>query len=167
MSSTPIGTYTIPQPPEDTYPADLPAGLEPTTSGATNSSSSGSSSSSTTSTSATQPAQNPYLQAYATLQSMDTQELMNVTFGSQDNANQNILSVLSQWAAIQAQEQATQEQAMQNQISSLGTTSSSSSTIDNVPSLDSIISQSDQAANNALQQYASAPAGSSIIDYQA
>lgn len=98
---------------------------------------------------------------------MDTQELMNVTFGSQDNANQNILSVLSQWAAIQAQEQATQEQAMQNQISSLGTTSSSSSTIDNVPSLDSIISESDQAANNALQQYASAPAGSSIIDYQA
>lgn len=97
---------------------------------------------------------------------MDAQELLNVTFGSQDNANQNILSVLSQWAAIQAQQQAAQEQAIQNQISSLGTSSSTSAT-GNVPSLGDIISQSDTEANNALQQYASAPPGSSIIDYQA
>ena len=97
---------------------------------------------------------------------MDTQELLNVTFGSQDNANQNILSVLSQWAAIQAQEQAAQEQTIQNQLSALGSTTSSDSG-SGVPSLDSLISQSDAEANDALQQYASAPPGSNIIDYQA
>ena len=97
---------------------------------------------------------------------MDTQELLNVTFGSQDNANANILSVLSQWAAIQVQEQAAQEQAIQDQLSALGTSSSSTSGGD-VPSLGNVIAQSDAQANDVLSKYASAPAGSSIVDYQA
>jgi len=109
---------------------------------------------------------NPYQQAYSNLQSMDTQELLNVTFGSQDNANANILSVLSQWAAIQVQEQAAQEQAIQDQLSALGTSSSSTSGGD-VPSLGNVIAQSDAQANDVLSKYASAPAGSSIVDYQA
>lgn len=104
VSSTPIGTYTIPEPPEDTYPSTLPPGIDSpssNTSSSSNSSSSGGSSSSDSATSTT-PAENPYQAAYATLMSMDTQELLDVSFGTQENAQSNVLSVLSQWAALQA-----------------------------------------------------------------
>lgn len=100
----------------------------------------------------TAPAQNPYQQEYATLQSMDTQELLNVTFGSWENAQSNVLSVLSQWAAFQAEQQAAQDQTHAT---------------NNVPSLGDLVSQSDAQANSVLSNYASAPSGSSIIDYQA
>ena len=46
-----------------------------------------------------------YVRQYDNLQVYDNQELMNVSFGTPANAEANVLSVLSQWAAIQAQEQ--------------------------------------------------------------
>jgi len=95
---------------------------------------------------------------------MDTQELLNVSFGTQENAQSNILSVLSQWASIQAQEQAAQEQAIQSASSAAGSSSNSGP---DIPSLSDLIAQSDQEANTALSNYANAPAGSSIVDYQA
>ena len=45
--------------------------------------------------------QHPYQFAYNNLQVYDAQELLNVSFGSPENAMVNVLSVLSQWAAYQ------------------------------------------------------------------
>jgi hypothetical protein len=96
------------------------------------------------------------LAEYNTLQQYDTAELMSVSFGTPENATLNVLSVLSQWAALQTAQQTALQQA-----------TSSSSDANGVPTLDSLISQSDAAAQTVLNNYASAPPGSSIIDYQA
>ena len=45
--------------------------------------------------------QHPYQFAYNNLQVYDAQELLNVSFGTPENAMTNVLSVLSQWAAYQ------------------------------------------------------------------
>jgi hypothetical protein len=47
-------------------------------------------------------AQHPYQFAYNNMQVLDAQELLNVSFGTPENALTNVLSVLSQWAAYQA-----------------------------------------------------------------
>ncbi|HTX02605.1 MAG TPA: hypothetical protein VMD07_02905 [Candidatus Acidoferrales bacterium] len=159
MSSTPIDGYTIPSPAEYTYPSgDLPEGL---TSSSTSSTSSSSSSSSTSSTSTT----NPYVQEYDTLQSEDLQELFNVSFGTQQNAALNIDSVLAQWVALDAQEQEAQAQTVQTMLSNAG--SSTTDATSNIPTLEDVESQSDQEAQTVLNNYASAPSGSSIVDFQA
>jgi hypothetical protein len=85
VSSSPIDSFTIPNPGYYSYPSNLPAGLQPS------SSSSGSSA-----------AQSPYQQAYDNLQVYDTQEMLSVSFGTPQNALTNVLSVLSQWAGYQA-----------------------------------------------------------------
>jgi len=89
VSSSPIDNFAIPNPGYYSYPSNLPAGLEP----------SGSPSSAAgTST----PAQSTYQQAYENLQVYDAQELLSVSFGTPQNAFENVLSVLSQWAGYQA-----------------------------------------------------------------
>lgn len=47
-------------------------------------------------------AQHPYEFAYNNLQEYDAQELLNVSFGTPEQALTNVLNVLSQWAAYQA-----------------------------------------------------------------
>jgi len=124
-----------------------------------------SSSSSTNSSSTTTPKTNPYVQAYDTLQTDDLQELFNVSFGTQQNAQLNIISVLSQWAAIDASEQAAQAQAIQTMVNKAG--SSTTDATSNIPTLEQVQSESDQQAQNVLNNYSSAPSGSSIVDFQA
>ena len=58
-------------------------------------------SSSTPSTLSSFGTQHPYQFAYNNLQVYDAQELLNVSFGTPQNAMINVLSVLSQWAAYQ------------------------------------------------------------------
>jgi phage shock protein A len=119
------------------------------------------SSSSTSSTSTT----NPYVQAYDALQSEDLQELFNVSFGTQQNAALNIDSVLAQWVAIDAQEQESQAQSIQTMLNNAG--SSTADATANIPTLEEVQSQSDQEAQTVLNNYSSAPAGSSIVDFSA
>jgi hypothetical protein len=160
MSSTPIGSYTVPPPAEYTYPSgNLPEGIEPASSSSTSSSSS-SSSSSASSTSTT----NPYVQEYDTLQSDDLQELFNVSFGTQQNSALNIDSVLAQWVAVDAQEQEAQAQLIQTTLNNAG--SSTTDATSNIPTLEELQSQSDQDAQTVLNNYSSAPSGSSIVDFQ-
>jgi hypothetical protein len=58
----------------------------------------------------------PYVQQYDNLQVYDNAELMSVSFGSPENAQANVLSVLSQWAALQSQEQSAFKLQQQNII---------------------------------------------------
>lgn len=161
MSSTPIGSYTIPDPAEYTYPSgDLPEGITPaSSSSSTSTTSTGSSSTSSTSTT------NPYVQAYDALQLYDQQELFNVSFGSQQNAALNIDSVLAQWVAIDAQEQEAQQTQLQSLLDAAG--SSTNDATANIPTLDELESQSDQQAQTVLNNYSNGSPGSSIIDAQA
>jgi hypothetical protein len=166
MSSTPIGSYTIPSPAEYTYPSgNLPEGIEPassssSSSSSTSTSSTSSSSSSPTSTSTT----NPYVQEYDTLQSDDLQELFNVSFGTQQNSALNIDSVLAQWVAVDAQEQEAQAQTISTMLSNAG--SSTADATSDIPTLEEVQSESDQQAQTVLNNYSSAPSGSSIVDFQ-
>jgi len=161
MSSTPIDN--IPDPAFYTYPSgNLPAGLtQPSTSSSSSSSSTSSTSSSTGSTST----ESPYVQQYDALQLYDQQELFNVSFGSQQNAALNIDSVLAQWAAIDAADKEAQAQQIQTLLNNDATSSTDANA--NLPTLDELESQSDQQAQTALNNYSSAPTGSSIVDFQA
>ncbi len=105
------------------------------------------------------------MQSYDTLQTDDLQELFNVSFGTQQNAQLNIISVLSQWAAIDADEQAAQAQTIQTLSNNVG--SSTTDATSNIPTLEEVQSESDQQAQTVLNNYSSAPTGSSIVDFQA
>jgi hypothetical protein len=105
------------------------------------------------------------VQAYDSLQSEDLQELFNVSFGTQQNAALNIDSVLAQWVAIDAQEQEAQAQSIQTMLNNAG--SSSTDATSNIPTLEDLQSESDQQAQTTLNNYSSAPTGSSIVDFQA
>ncbi|MBV8602888.1 MAG: hypothetical protein JO359_15095 [Candidatus Eremiobacteraeota bacterium] len=153
-----MSTTGVSNPAFYSYPSSLPAGIESSTS---TSSTGGSSSSTKTS---------PYEAAYANLQQYDAQELFQVTFGTPEAAQANIASVLSQWAAIQDGQNAARRQSVLNEANNAiqGTPPATSSfTAPAVPSLTDVIGQSDQTANAVLSKYASAPPGSSIVDYQA
>lgn len=58
-------------------------------------------STSTPSTLSSFATQHPYQFAYNNLRVYDAQELLNVSFGTPENAMINVLGVLSQWAAYQ------------------------------------------------------------------
>jgi hypothetical protein len=163
MSSTPVDSFTIPDPSQYSYPSgNLPDGL---TQPATSSSSSSSDSSTTSSTSSSTSTQNPYAQQYDALQAYDLQELFTVSLDTPQNAALNIDSVLAQWVAIDAQEQESQAQTIQTMLSNTG--SSTTDATANIPTLDEVESQSDQQAQTVLNNYTGAPAGSSIVDFQA
>ena len=162
MSSTPVDSFTIPDPAQYNYPSgNLPDGLsQPATS-----SSSGSSSTSTSTSSSSSSTASPYVQQYDALQAYDLQELFTVSLDTPQNAALNIDSVLAQWVAIDAQEQESQAQTIQTMLANAG--SSTADATSNIPTLDEVESQSDQQAQTVLNNYTGAPAGSSIVDFQA
>ncbi|HTW85826.1 MAG TPA: hypothetical protein VMD91_17280 [Candidatus Sulfotelmatobacter sp.] len=161
MSVSSVSSGSLPDPAAYTYTPSLPTGLaygDAAAPGASSSSSSGSSSTSS-STSSTGNAQtiSPYVAEYSTLQEDDAAELLQVSLDSPTDATSNVESVLAQAAAYQAQQNAAQSQAAaataQSAIQSGTSSSSSSSTVSgplDIPSYESIISQSDQDGYNAI-----------------
>ncbi|HEX3466923.1 MAG TPA: hypothetical protein VHT05_02365 [Candidatus Elarobacter sp.] len=149
-----VDATSLPSPAFYSYPSSLPAGLTagPATSSAAPSSASTSTSASSSSTASPLSA---YEAEFDTLQTDDAEELMNVSLGSTANAQSNLASVLAQAAALQdAQRSAQQQQASTDadaavQSSALG-----------VPTLQSIVSQSDGDASTNLGNYQTS--GSSI-----
>jgi hypothetical protein len=118
----------------------------------------------------------PLQAEYNLLQKEDTQELLTASFESPTDSLANADSVFQQVAAIQDSQLAAQQQqnlanaqAAIDGSSSSSTTSSTLSTADasNLPTLQDLFDSSDAAAQTALNNYSNAPAGSSIIDYQA
>jgi len=148
-----MSTTGIASPAFYSYPNNLPSGIEPSGASAPAS-----------------PQQSPYQAAYASLQQYDAQELFGVTFGTPEAAQANVAGVLAQWAAIQDGQNAARQQSVLNEANNaIAGTPPPTSTFaaPTVPSLQDVIGQSDNTANAVLAKYASAPPGSSIIDYQA
>lgn len=99
----------------------------------------------------------PYEAQYLNLQQYDTQELLYASFLSPDAALANTDAVLGQAAQLLA---APGSQSASQTAANAGSTAA-------VPSVASILAASDQQAAQTLAAYANAPAGSSILDYQA
>ena len=97
-----------------------------------------------TSSAATAPAQSPYQSAYDDLVQQDTAELLQVSFGSQADAQSNLASVLAQAAALQRQQLAAQQQAQSAAPPPIAAPS--------VPTLTSLLQQSDGDASGDLAQ---------------
>ena len=102
----------------------------------------------------------PYQAQYASTQVQDAEELMQVSFASPAEAQANVAGVLAQAAAAQQQQQAQAQQAVQAAADAAiqGTPSSSptpgSSATDPLSfSLGTVIDQSDQAANAAIDNF--------------
>lgn len=132
------------------------------------------SSSSSAQTSSASGQLNAYQSEYLQLQQYDDQELLYASFLDQSDALANADAVFAQAAQLlgaPGQQSAAQTAANANVAPAASATSSStssaSSSLDNLPSVSSILAQSDQEAQAALNAYANAPAGSSILDYQA
>ena len=89
----------------------------------------------------------PYATAYATLQQDEAAELLQVSLGSPSAAEANVSDVLAQWAALQAQEDAAQHEAAA--AAAVATPAASATGAMNVPSYESIVTQSDQDALGA------------------
>jgi hypothetical protein len=109
-----------------------------------------------------------YQKQFAALQQYDNQELLYASFLSPSDALANADSVFQQAATLLGSPGhpgtlATQAAAAATPSS----TSTASSALTNLPSVQSILDASDQEALQTIQNYVNAPAGSSIIDYQA
>jgi hypothetical protein len=121
-----------------------------------------------------------YETAFANLQQYDNQELLYASFLSPEAGLANLDSVLQQAAqllgtpgdpgpaltggALNGTSPAATPPATTTPASSTSTTSSA---LPNLPSVASILAASDDEADQTLTNYANAPVGSSIIDYQA
>jgi hypothetical protein len=92
---------------------------------------------------------------YHTLNQQDTAELLYASFLSPAASLANTDAVLEQAARLQNEQLAAQQQA---ELAKAGA---------DLPSVSNIIADSNAAAQSALSNYAKAPAGSSILDYQA
>ncbi len=121
-----------------------------------------------------------YQTQYANLQQYDDQELLYASFLSPSDSLANGNSVLEQAAALLGSPGhpgtlATSEAAATPAASattapatsSSSSTSSTSSALTNLPSVQSILTASDNEAQQTLTAYGNAPTGSSILDYQA
>ena len=126
----------------------------------------------------TTPAQSVYQKQFASLQQYDTQELLYASFLSPDDALANGNAVLSQAAKLldsksyEAQPPATTTDPTTTTGSTTTGTSTtgtpaSATTVPARQSITDILKASDDAANAALKAYSNAPAGSSIIDFNA
>jgi hypothetical protein len=138
MSVSATGTSPVPDPGYYGYPS---------ASASSASSASGSSSASSApaaSGAPAAPAQSPYQSAYDDLVQQDTAELLQVSFGSQADAQSNLASVLAQAAALQRQQLAAQQQAQ--------TAAPPPITAPTVPTLTSLLQQSDGNASSDLEQ---------------
>ncbi len=109
---------------------------------------------------ATSTTASPYQTEFATLQQQDTAELLYASFLSPSDSLANVDSVLGQAAQLLGTPGSLP-------ATTASSTDSSSSTSPALPSITSILAASDAAAQQTLTSYANAPAGSSIIDYQA
>jgi len=120
-----------------------------------------------------------YQAEFDTLQQDDTAELLYASFLSPSAGLANADAVLSQAATLlgtpgnpgtlgAAQSTAASGASTSTSGSSSSSTSSSTDTdpLANLPSVADILAASDEEAQQTLQAYADAPAGSSIIDYQ-
>jgi hypothetical protein len=112
-----------------------------------------------------------YQTEFNTLNSQDTQELLYASFLSPAESLANGNAVLEQAAQLLGTPGAASSLSTGTNPSTSGTPSSSASTtsssLNNLPSVASILAASDAEAAQTLQNYASAPPDSSIIDYQA
>lgn len=167
-----VDATSLPSPAFYSYPSTLPSALTAGSGSAATASGSSSSGSGTAASNAASPAASgasplsSYEAEYDTLQTDDTEELMNVSLGSTANAQSNLAGVLAQAAALQDAQLATQQQqaatdadaAVQSSTASAPSASSSASPA--LPTLQSIVAQSDSDASTNLGNYQSS--GSSI-----
>jgi hypothetical protein len=149
MSVGSIGS--LPDPGFYNSPSTLPAGLS---GGSAGTSAISRAASATSASAATAPAVSPYQTAYANLQEQDAAELIGVSTGSADAAQANVSNVLAQAAQLQAQQLATQQAAAARASAAAPSIANVS-----VPSLTSLIQQSDTNAGNDL---ANGTLGSSV-----
>jgi hypothetical protein len=169
VSVSSVGGISVSVPDPGFYSSgNLPYGLDPASTPATTTGTSTASTGSTTSSSA------QAIQAeYNLLNQQDTAELLYASFLTPEQGLANADNVLEQAAQLQdtAIEQAQNARTSLSDAEVSGTTPTSTATpasdVSNLPSASSLISQSDAAAQAALTAFANAPAGASIIDYQA
>lgn len=130
------------------------------------------SSSSTTSSSSIPPVQAEYL----TLQQQDTAELLYASFLSPTAGLENADEVLQQAATLfptpgtlpsTSDTSATTSSSTSTSPADSSSSSSPTDPLESLPSVSTLLAQSDQTAQQTLSAYANAPTGSSIIDYQA
>jgi hypothetical protein len=111
-----------------------------------------------------------YQAEYLTLQQQDTAELLYASFLSPSAGLANADAVLGQAAQLLGTPgslPAASTASSSSSTSSSASSSSSSSSVPTIPSVSSVLAASDAAAQQSISAYANAPAGSSIIDYQA
>jgi hypothetical protein len=119
-----------------------------------------------------------YETQFANLQQYDNQELLYASFLSPEAGLANFDSVLEQAAQLlwtpgnPGPALSTTPPAGSTTTPPAGSTttppaSTSSSALQNLPSVASILAASDDEASQTLTNYANAPVGSSILDYQA
>ena len=115
-----------------------------------------------------------YQTAFDNLQQYDNQELLYASFLSPEAGLANFDSVLEQAAQLLGTPE-NPGPALSTSTSTTTTpastttpsTSTSSSALQNLPSVASILAASDDEAQQTLTNYANAPVGSSILDFQA
>jgi hypothetical protein len=114
-----------------------------------------------------------YETQFANLQQYDNQELLYASFLSPEAGLANFDSVLQQAAQLLGTP-GDPGPALTAGLSTgsstttpASSTSTASSALPNLPSVASILAASDDEADQTLTNYANAPVGSSIIDYQA
>jgi hypothetical protein len=113
--------------------------------------------------------ESPYQVQYANLQQYDNQELLYASFLSPSDSLANADSVLQQAAALLGSpgHPGTLATSAASSTPPASSTSTTSSALTNLPSVQSILDASDEEALKTIQNYVNAPAGSSILDYQA
>jgi hypothetical protein len=108
---------------------------------------------------------------FANLQQYDDQELLYASFLSPEAGLANFDSVMQQAAALLGTPgdpgPALSTTPPASSTTTPPATSTASSAISNLPSVASILAASDDEADQTLTNYANAPVGSSILDYQA
>jgi hypothetical protein len=126
-----------------------------------------------TSPTSTGTATSSYETAFENLQSYDDQELLYASFLSPEAGLANFDSVLEQAAQLLGTPEdpgpalSTATPTTSSTTTPSTSTSTASNALQNLPSVASILAASDDEAQQTLTNYASAPVGSSILDYQA
>jgi hypothetical protein len=111
-----------------------------------------------------------YQTEYNNLQAYDTSELLYASFLSPADGLANADAVLGQAAQLlgtPGSPPASTSSTSNSSTSTSGSSTTSSTAPENLPSVASILAASDASAQQTLTNYAAAPVGSSIIDYQA
>jgi hypothetical protein len=130
---------------------------------------------STAAKSTTTGALSTYQTQFDNLQAYDDQELLYASFLSPEAGLANFDSVLGQAATLlgtpgnpgPALTGSSTSTTAAAPTTTTPATSTSSSALTNLPSVASILAASDDEADQTLTNYANAPVGSSILDYQA